>query len=65
VREFRGIFHGRKSKLVSQELYGKEEKCMKGFFLVGKLEEREHLEGLSVDGRTILKSILSKWDEGA
>jgi len=32
---------------------------------VGKPEEREHLEGLSVDGRIILKSILSKCDEGA
>jgi hypothetical protein len=33
-------------------------------FLVGKPEEREHLEGLSVNGRIILKCILSKWDEG-
>jgi hypothetical protein len=26
-----GFFHGRKPKLVSQELHGEEEKCMKGF----------------------------------
>jgi len=26
-----GFFHGRKSKLVSQELYGEKEKRMKGF----------------------------------
>jgi hypothetical protein len=51
-----GFFHGRKSKLVSQVLYGEE-------FWWGNLREREHLEGLSVDGRIILKCILSKWDE--
>jgi hypothetical protein len=32
--------------------------------LVGKPEEREHLEDLSVDGRIILKCILSKWVRG-
>jgi len=26
-----GFFNGRKSKLISQELYGEEEKCTKGF----------------------------------
>jgi hypothetical protein len=43
---------------------GKRRSVRKGF-LVGKPEEREHLEGLRVDGRTILKCILSKWDDGA
>jgi hypothetical protein len=33
--------------------------------LVGKPEGREHWEGLSVDGKIILKCILSKWDERA
>jgi hypothetical protein len=30
--------------------------------LVGKPEERDHLEDLCVDGRIILKRILKKWD---
>ena len=31
LREFRGIFRVRKLKLVSQKLYGEEEKCTQGF----------------------------------
>ena len=34
-------------------------------FWWGNLREREHLEGLSVDGRIILKCIFKKLDEGA
>jgi hypothetical protein len=30
--------------------------------LVGKPEERDHLEDLCVDGRIVLKQILKKWD---
>ena len=30
--------------------------------LVGKPEGRNHLEDLGIDGRTILKWILEKWD---
>jgi hypothetical protein len=34
-------------------------------FWWGSLRERDHLEGLSVDGRIILKWIFRKWNEGA
>ena len=30
--------------------------------LVGRLRERDHFEGLGVDGRTIGKWIFKKWD---
>ena len=32
--------------------------------LVGKPEGKDHLEGLGVDGRVILKWIFRKWDVG-
>jgi hypothetical protein len=44
-------------------LWGRGE-VYEGFWW-GNLRERENLEGLSVDGRIILKCILSKWDERA
>jgi hypothetical protein len=31
---------------------------------VGKLEGRNHLEDLGIDGRIILKCIFENWDEG-
>jgi len=34
-------------------------------FWWGNLREREHLEGLGVDGRIILKCIFKKWNWGA
>ena len=36
----------------------------KGFWW-GNLRERNHLEGLGVDGKKILRWIFSKWDVGA
>ena len=51
-----GFFHGRKSKRFRKNCMGKRRSVRR--ILVGKPEGREHLEGLSVDGRIILKYIL-------
>jgi hypothetical protein len=32
--------------------------------LVGRTEEKSHMEDVGVDGRIILKCILKKWDGG-
>jgi hypothetical protein len=39
------------------DTYGGKERCMQGFG-EGNLREKEHLEGLGIDGRTIQESIL-------
>jgi hypothetical protein len=40
-------------------LYGRNEKCIQGFS-AGNLKERDHLKGLGIDGRIILKWVLKK-----
>jgi hypothetical protein len=42
----------------------REMRCAYGVFWWTKLRERDHLEVPGVDGRTILRWIFKKWDEG-
>ena len=42
------------------QLYGGEEICIPRFWI--NMKTRGHLENLNVDGKTILKCILKKWD---
>ena len=46
------------------DTYGREEKCVQRFLLEQR-RERDHVEGLALDGGNtrILKGVLKKWDE--
>jgi len=48
---------------VTCSAYGEEERRIE--VLMGKPEERDHLEDRGVDGRIILRRIFRKWDLGA
>ena len=47
----------------AKEIWGRRE-TQTGFWLE-KMQERDHLEDLGVDGRIILRRIFWKWDLGA
>jgi hypothetical protein len=42
-------------------MYWRQERCVQGFG-GGDLRERDHLEGLGIDRRIILKCAFKKWD---
>jgi len=42
--------------------YGGQERRLQGFFLWGKLRERDHWGDSGVDGSIILRWIFRKWD---
>ena len=39
----------------------KEDKCLDGFWR-GSMKERDDMEDIGIEGRTILKCMLKKWD---